>query len=102
MKKFLLLALMGATTCILASDGATIYKKCQVCHGQKAEKKYMNKVPALSTLKADYIVQALEGYKAGTNNKYKTGMLMKGQVAALSKDDMKNVADHIVKTFGKK
>ncbi len=102
MKKFLLIALAGATTCMLAADGAALYKKCQVCHGAKAEKKYMNKVPALSTLKADYIAKALEGYKAGTNNKYKTGMIMKGQASTLSKDDMKAVAEYIVKTFGAK
>ncbi len=97
-----MVALLGATTCILAADGASIYKKCQACHGLKAEKKYMNKVPALSTLKADYIVNALEGYKAGKNNKYKTGMIMKAQASKLSTDDMKAVATYITTTFGKK
>lgn len=102
MKKFLLVALFGATTCMMAADGATLYKQCAACHGKKAEVKYMNKVPPLSTLTAEEMVKNMEGYKAGTNNQYKTGVLMKGQMARLSKEDMQTVAKYIVATFGKK
>ncbi len=102
MKKFLLIALMGASTCLLAADGAALYNKCKACHGQKAEKKYLNKVAALSTLSADKIEKSLEGYKAGTLNTYKMGMVMKGQAARLSKEDMKALATYITQTFGKK
>ena len=32
---------------LFAADGATLYNKCKACHGAKAEKMYLNKVPAL-------------------------------------------------------
>lgn len=100
MKKILTIAFAGALSCMFASDGAKIFSsQCAACHGKKAELKYMGKVPPLATLKKDDMVKSMEGYKAGTNNKYKTGVLMKGQMAKLSKEDMQAVAEYIVKTF---
>jgi len=43
------------------------------------------------------LVNDMEGYKAGTLNKHGMGGVMKGQVAALSADDMKALADYISK-----
>lgn len=102
MKKFLVVALCSAATCMMAADGAKAYNQCKACHGPTANVKYLNKVPPLSTLKAEEMVTAMEGYKAGTNNKFKTGVLMKAQMAKLTKEDMQAVADYIVATFGKK
>ncbi len=99
MKKLLVLASVCA--CVFASDGASIYKQCQACHGLKAEKKYLGKVPALASLEASYMIKALQGYKNGSNNKYKTGMIMKAQASRLSEADMKNVAKYI-SSFAKK
>lgn len=102
MKKFLLVALCSAATCMMAADGAKTFNQCKACHGQKADVKYLNKVPPLATLKPEDMVTAMEGYKAGTNNKYKTGVLMKAQMAKLTKEDMEAVANYISTTFGKK
>lgn len=81
----------------LTADGATIYKKCAACHGAKAEKTYLNKVPALSTLTPDERLAALKGYKDGSLGKGKFGMggIMKGQVLGLSEADMNAVNEYI-------
>lgn len=93
MKK-MLLALLFAGSSLLAADGASLYKSCIACHGLKAEKKALNKSQIIAGWSADQIVAALQGYKAGTYG----GALkatMKGQVAKLSPDDMKVLADYI-------
>lgn len=98
MKKIVLLV---ALTCIgaFAADGADIYKKCAVCHGAKAEKKYLNKVPALVDADPAQRLADMKAYKAGALNdgKGKIGMgaIMKGQMATLSDADMAAVNDYI-------
>ena len=98
MKKIVLLV---ALACVgaFAADGADIYKKCAVCHGAKAEKKYLNKVPALVDIDPAQRLADMKAYKAGTLNggKGKIGMgaIMKGQMAALSDADMEAVNNYI-------
>ncbi|MDY6135392.1 c-type cytochrome [Campylobacter lanienae] len=98
MKKIVLLV---ALACVgaFAADGADIYKKCAVCHGAKAEKKYLNKVPALVDADPAQRLADMKAYKAGTLNggKGKIGMgaIMKGQMAALSDADMEAVNNYI-------
>ena len=98
MKKVVLLV---ALACVgaFAADGAAIYKKCAVCHGAKAEKQYLNKVPALVSLDPAQRLTDMKAYKAGTVNggkgKINMGAIMKGQMAALSDADMAAVNDYI-------
>ncbi|AXP08362.1 c-type cytochrome [Campylobacter hepaticus] len=96
MKKFLAvsaLACLGVSA--FAADGATLFKKCAICHGAKAEKVYLNKVPALNTLSAEEITQALKEYKAGTRNKFGQGGIMKIQLTSLSEADLEAIAQYI-------
>ncbi|MDX2322787.1 c-type cytochrome [Campylobacter hepaticus] len=96
MKKFLAvsaLACLGISA--FAADGATLFKKCAICHGAKAEKVYLNKVPALNTLSAEEITQALKEYKAGTRNKFGQGGIMKIQLTSLSEADLEAIAQYI-------
>lgn len=96
MKKVaLVLAVAFFATGLFGADGSAIYKKCIACHGAKAEKSYLNKVPALSSVDAKERLESLKGYKAGTLNKFGMGGIMKAQTAALSEDDLKAVNDHI-------
>ncbi|CZE47127.1 c-type cytochrome [Campylobacter geochelonis] len=97
MKKLLVVSTFVALACtsVFAADGATIYKKCIACHGAKAEKVYLNKIPALNTLEAATMVEDMKKYKAGERNEFKMGAIMKGQMATLSEDDMKAVAEYI-------
>ena len=98
MKKIVLLV---ALACVgaFAADGAAIYKKCAVCHGAKAEKKYLNKVPALVDTDPVQRLADMKAYKAGTLNggkgKVNMGAIMKGQMANLSDADMEAVNNYI-------
>jgi len=94
MKK-ITLALLIAGTSLMAADGATIYKKCASCHGQKAEKKALGKSEVVAGWDVAKIETSLKGYKAGTLNVHGMGAVMKGQVASLSDADMTAVATYI-------
>ncbi|HHD80227.1 MAG TPA: cytochrome C [Campylobacterales bacterium] len=69
---------------------------CAGCHGKDFEKKAMNVSKVVKDLKKDEIVKALTGYKDGSYGGAMKG-IMKGQVAKLSADDIKAIADK----FGK-
>lgn len=90
-----LLALLGLTVMLSASDGTALYQKCAACHGLKAEKAALGKSEVIAGWSADKTLEALKGYKAGTRNTKGMGALMKGQMAALNDADMKALADHI-------
>jgi cytochrome c len=84
-----------ATATPAKKDGPTLFRTCVACHGAKADKPGMNKGRPPATMSKDEIVTALKGYKAGTNNAYGTGALMKGNMAPFSEQDIETVAAHI-------
>lgn len=90
-----LLALLGLTVMLSASDGGALYQKCGACHGLKGEKAALGKSEVISGWSSDKTLDALKGYKAGTRNVHGMGAMMKGQVASMSDADMKALADHI-------
>jgi len=92
-KVLLGLAIVGSLTAASAS-GADIYKKCAGCHGAKAEKKALGKSAVIQGWEASKTIAALKGYKAGTYGGPMKG-LMKGQVAALSDEQIEAVAKYI-------
>lgn len=96
MKKILLVSSAVAmfTTCMFAADGATVYKKCIACHGQKAEKVFNNKVPALTSLDTAALVEGIKSYKTGAN-KYGMGAMMKPIANPLKDDEIQAVAEYI-------
>ena len=94
MKKIAIAMLFAGATSLMA-DGAAIYAKCVACHGANGEKSALNKSAVIKGQDAAKTVEQLNGYKAGTLNQYGMGGLMKGQVAALSDEDIKAVADYI-------
>ena len=101
MKKSLIVcAALAAFACSsFAADGEALFKKCAACHGAKAEKSYLNKVPVLTTLDKEARIADMKAYKAGTigEGKGKIGMgaVMKGQMATMSDDDIAAVNDFI-------
>ncbi|ALV65395.1 c-type cytochrome [Campylobacter fetus] len=100
MKKILAILAIGlGTSSVFAADGATIFNKCKACHGAKAEKSYLNKVPVLTTVDAAERLALMKEYKAGTveggKGKFGMGGVMKGQMATLSEADMAAVNDYI-------
>lgn len=94
MKKYAIAMLLAGTTLLMA-DGAALYAKCVGCHGANGEKKALGKSAVITGQDAAKTVEQLNGYKAGTLNQYGMGGLMKGQVASMSDEDIKAVADHI-------
>jgi cytochrome c553 len=92
-KVILGLAIVGTVTS-LSANGADLYKKCAGCHGVNAEKKALRKSHIIKDWDAKKIASALHGYKDGT---YGGPMkaLMKGQVAALSDEQIESLAKYI-------
>jgi len=77
----------------LAADGKALYARCSGCHGADGAKKFLTADP-LKGMKADAVLKALQGYKAGTYGKDKKSM-MEAQVKGLSDADMKALAGYI-------
>ena len=101
MKKFLLIGFGAALACSMSfgADGAVFFKKCIACHGAKAEKAYLNKVPVLTTVDPAERLELMKGYKAGTveggKGKIGQGAIMKIQMSTLSEEDMAAVNEYI-------
>ncbi|AJC85989.1 cytochrome c553 [Campylobacter sp. RM16704] len=96
MKKLIILsalACIGVST--FAADGATLYKKCAVCHGAKADKVYLNKVPALNSLTKAERLQFMKEYAAGTRNAYGQGAIMKINLKGLTEADFQAIENYI-------
>lgn len=96
-KLFLTLFVLGSA--LFAADGASLYKKCATCHGLKADKVYLNKVPALNTIDSAKLVSSIKAYQEGKINDGKgnfgQGAIMKIQTKNLSDEDIKAIADYI-------
>ena len=88
-------AVLALNFSLLAADGAAIYKKCAACHGEKADVKYANKVPALTSISKEDRIKALQGYKDGSNNNFGMGKVMQLHAKNLSDEDMATVSEYI-------
>ncbi|MBX1886050.1 c-type cytochrome [Campylobacter peloridis] len=93
------LLVLSALACLgvsaYAADGATLYKKCAVCHGAKADKVYLNKVPALNSLTPAERLQYMKEYAAGTRNAYGQGAIMKINLKGLTEADFQAIENYI-------
>ena len=79
----------------LVEKGKSIYSRCAACHGFDGKTKALGVADILAGQSVADIEKKLHGYKAGTRNDAGKGMLMKGQVAAMSDEDIKAVAAYI-------
>ena len=102
MKKllFAMAVSFGACSMMLGADGASLYKPCAACHGEKADKPYLGgKVPALKSVDAATRLADMKGYKDGSlgggKGKFGMGSIMKGQMAKLSDADMEALNAYI-------
>lgn len=94
MKKIALTLVLLASVSF-AADAAAIYTKCAACHGADGMRKAMNKSGEIAKLTSAQIKSDLEGYKAGTLNRFGLGGVMKGQAASLSDADIAALAKYI-------
>ncbi len=77
------------------AKGEAIFKKCISCHGADGKTKALGKSEIIAGQSAEDLVKKMQEYKAGTRNVAGMGTLMKGQVAPLSDEEIKAVADYI-------
>ena len=89
------LAVLGSVS-LFAADGAALYKKCSACHGANAEKAALGKSQIIKGWEVAKTQAALKGYKDGSYGGAMKGV-MKGQVAPMSDEDIKAVAEYISK-----
>ena len=94
MKK-IALAMLFAGVSLMAADGKTLSAKCAACHGASFEKAALGKSGIVKGQSEAAIEASLKAYKAGTQNKAGMGALMKGQVGAMSDEDIKAAASYI-------
>jgi len=67
-------------------------KACVGCHGANFEKAALGKSKIVKDMTAEEITKALTGYKDGSYGGAMKGV-MKGQVAKLTEDDIKAIAE---------
>ena len=93
MKKILiwLLLLNG----VMYADEQGMYEKCRGYHGIDGKTKALGKSFPLESLSRKEISQYLKEYKAGIRNKHGLGMLMKGQIASFSDEEIDILAEYI-------
>jgi cytochrome c len=99
--KFIIAAVLvaGAASIVNAADGATIFKRCIVCHGKSAEKVPPGGSIVSATLSAEEIKKSLGLYKTDKNHGGKMKASMQLQMKTLSEEDINTVADYIFKNF---
>ncbi|MCK4975106.1 MAG: c-type cytochrome, partial [Sulfurimonas sp.] len=72
-----------------------IFKKCAICHGEKAEKKSLGVSRVIAGMKAKETIDILEEYRVGKRDSYGYGNMMRGQATKLSHKNIKTVAKYI-------
>jgi cytochrome c len=95
MKK-IAMTLIVAGACAFAAAPAS-YNTCKGCHGAAGEKNTMVPQSKPNSMTKAEVKASLEGYKAGTLNKYGKAMMMKGQVARLTPEQIDELANYIGK-----
>jgi cytochrome c553 len=72
-----------------------LFKKCQPCHGMKAELHALRRSDIIAYYKKDDIIDALKAYQKGKRDRHRFGYLMKGIVSDLSDYQINILADYI-------
>ena len=71
------------------------YAKCKGCHGADGKTVALGKSAVIAGQDKAALITSLNQYKAGTKNVAGMGMLMKGQVATMSDEDIEAVAEYL-------
>ncbi len=75
--------------------GKAAYAKCAGCHGADGQTKALGKANPVAGQTVQALVEALQGYKAGTRNVSGMGALMKGQVVSMDDETINAVAEYM-------
>lgn len=74
-----------------------LFKKCQRCHGIKAELNALTKSDIIAYYKRDELIEAITAYQKGQRDRHRFGYLMKGIVSDLSPYEINILANYISK-----
>ncbi|HHO42543.1 MAG TPA: c-type cytochrome [Epsilonproteobacteria bacterium] len=78
-----------------AAQGKALYATCASCHGPDGKTLALGKGALLAGQSKDDLASKMREYKNGTRDVAGNGMLMKGQMAALSDSDIDALAEYI-------
>jgi cytochrome c len=77
------------------APGKALFTTCAACHGPDGKTLALGKSAVIAGQPKADLLEKMHAYKAGTRDITGNGMLMKGQMAALSDADMDALADYI-------
>ncbi len=77
------------------APGKALFATCAACHGPDGKTLALGKGAVIAGQPKADLLDKMNAYKAGTRDITGNGMLMKGQMAALSDADMEALADYI-------
>lgn len=77
------------------APGKALFTTCAACHGPDGKTLALGKGAVIAGQPKADLLEKMHAYKAGTRDITGNGMLMKGQMAALSDADMEALADYI-------
>ncbi|QOG13314.1 c-type cytochrome [Arcobacter sp. FWKO B] len=77
-------------------DAVKLYAKCVACHGTNGEKVALGKSKIIKDMSKEDFIAAMKGYQDGTYGAAMKG-IMASQVKGLSEDEIKAIANYIVK-----
>ena len=77
------------------APGKALFTTCAACHGPDGKTLALGKGAVIAGQSKADLLEKMHAYKAGTRDITGNGMLMKGQMAALSDADMDALADYI-------
>lgn len=96
MKKFITSVFAAMLLLAISAEATPLYTKCAACHGEKGEKVSLGKSLIIKDMDKDAFIASLKGYKDGTYGREMKAM-MKAQVMMFSDDQMKEIANYIIK-----
>ena len=94
LKVILLVSFLSMAVTALASDGATLYKKCIACHGTDGSKVALKVGAPIKGQTEQELYEKMKGYQDGTYGGEKKA-IMKRNVDKLTDDDLKALAAYI-------
>ncbi|WP_104749594.1 c-type cytochrome [Helicobacter cynogastricus] len=95
MNKVVLMSLVAGLGLLWAAEPAVLIKKCAGCHGPSMDRKAFGKGHVVNTLDSTQIKEDLMGYKAGSLNRYGSGVIMHAQAKNLTNEEIEALAKYI-------
>lgn len=80
------------------AKGKILYKECMICHGEHADKSYMEQVPPIRDIGKEAVISMMKSYRDGQmGEKGMYGLaILKGEVMLhLSDENIEDIASYI-------